>query len=235
MKIDRRIRVGSHDDLRQHSLFSILDENTRNLLASQCKTLDLEANATVFMQGEKHQYSYIIASGLVRTYYLSSSGREVTLGHWSDGDLVGAPLIFGGGIHVWSCVTTRKAKLLAISGEALREFCEQNKEVYPWIVGVMSFKMLWMSMLLQVHGTEQVEHRLIKLLLMLGDNYGKAEYGVTTISHRISQSHLASLIGASRQWTNKTLNNLKQRGLISIKDHHIVLQDVAELRAIIEG
>ena len=222
-------------DLRRQSLYNVLDDVTRKALRERCKVLDLAAGETVFMQDAPHQYSYIIEKGLVRTYYLAVSGKEVTLGHWSEGDLVGGPLVFGGGIHVWSGVTTKHSTLLAISGDSFREFAEQNKELYPWIVDVMSFKMLWMSMLLQVHGAEQVEHRLVKLLLMLGDIYGSTEDQTIEIHQHISQGNLASLIGASRQWTNKTVNDLKQRQLIASKNNHIVLTDIEGLKSIVKG
>ena len=77
--------------LRRLSLFSILDTETREALIKRCHGLVFEAGQPVFMQGSKHEYSYIIESGLIRTYYASESDREITLGHWSDGVLVGGP------------------------------------------------------------------------------------------------------------------------------------------------
>ncbi len=98
---------------------------------------------------------------------------------------------------------------------------------------VLCFKLHWLSILFQVHGTEQVQHRLVKLLLMLGDIYGEDGPEGTVIKHSITQSNLASLVGASRQWTNKVLANLNARGLIATRDRHIALCDLAGLKAMI--
>jgi len=221
--------------LRQLSLFSILDSETREALTRRCTALVFEVGQMVFMQGSKHASSYIIESGLIRTYYVSESGREITLGHWSDGDLVGGPTVFGGGYHVWSGIATQRSRVLAISGPALREFASCNAELYPWIVDVLSFKLHWLSILFQVHGTEQVQQRLVKLLLMLGDIYGEESPGGIVIKHSITQSNLATLVGASRQWTNKVLANLNARGLITTRDRHITLCDPAGLKAMVGG
>lgn len=225
--------AGVRGRLRQLSLFSVLDAETRGALIKCCNGLVFEPGQTVFMQGSKHEHSYIIESGLIRTYYASESGREITLGHWSDGDLVGGPSVFGGGYHVWSGTATRRSRVLAISGPALREFASCNAKLYPWIVDVLCFKLHWLSILFQVHGTEQVQQRLVKLLLMLGDIYGEDGSDGTVIKHSITQGDLASLVGASRQWTNKVLANLDVRGLIATRDRHVVLRDLAKLKAMV--
>ena len=212
------------------SLFSCLDVSTRKRLAQQCKSITLTPGESIFTQGETHDRSYIIESGLVRTYYIAESGREITLCHWSDGDLVGGPFLFGSGIHVWSCVVIRESRLLSITGRALQQFASENTELYAWIVDVLSFKLLWLSILFQVHGTEKVQQRLVKLLLMLGDLYGTKSPSGTVIKHIISQQNLASLVGASRQWTNKNLCELSKGGYIARKDRLIILRDIPGLK-----
>jgi CRP/FNR family cyclic AMP-dependent transcriptional regulator len=230
--IDRE-QAGLRGRLRRLSLFSILDTETREALIKRCNGLVFEPGQPVFTQGSKHEYSYIIESGLIRTYYVSESGREITLGHWSDGDLVGGPSVFGSGYHVWSGAATRRSRVLAISGPALRELASCNAELYPWIVDMLSFKLHWLSILFQIHGTEQVEKRLVKLLLMLGDIYGEDGPDGTVIKHSITQGNLATLVGASRQWTNKVLASLNGRSLIATRDRHITLCDPAGLKAMI--
>lgn len=218
---------------RQRSLFSILDDSTRQAFIEQCNVVLFDAGQSIFLQGAMHEYSYIIKSGAVRTYYVADTGREITLGHWSEGDLVGGPLVFGGGYHVWSGAATKRSEVLAISGPDLRDFASSHDQVYPWIVDVLSFKLGWLSILFQIHGTEHVQERLIKLLIMLGGVFGtEGRHGIV-IEHRIDQQDLAALVGASRQWTNKTLTNLRKADLIAIRNRRIILLDVPRLKAMI--
>ena len=53
---------------------------------------------------------------------------------------MGGPSVFGSGYHVWSGTATRRSRVLAISGPALRKFASCNAELYPWIVDVLCFK-----------------------------------------------------------------------------------------------
>lgn len=223
------------DMSRQHSLFSVLNDSMREAFTARCKRVSLDAGQSVFMQGTRHDYSYIIESGSVRTYYVSDAGREITLSHWSTGDLVGGPLVFGGGNHIWSAVATRPSKVLAISGPDFQDFATLHPQVYAWIVNILGFKLRWLSVLFQIHGTEHVQERLIKLLIMLGENFGTTSPKGVVIEQKINQQDLAALVGASRQWTNKTLNYLKKIGLVDMNEKRIILRDVDGLKAMLGG
>lgn len=183
----------------------------------------------MFEQGTRHTHTFVIQQGLVRTCYTAHSGREVTLCYWADGDLVGGPNFFGGCIHVWSGVASRLTRTLAIRGEDLKLPAEHLPRVALWIADVAMFKLKWTSLLFQMHGTESVSQRLPHLLLMLSDIYGVKEGNATVIRHRLNQSDLSTLLGTSRQWTNKAMGELRQRDLLRIEDGRIVILDLAGL------
>jgi CRP-like cAMP-binding protein len=218
------------ENSRQPALFSVLDDETRQAFVAKCSRKTFAEGQSLFTQGDRHSYSYIIEDGLVRTYYVAPGGQEITLGYWSQGDLIGGPDVFGGGIHFWSAVASRQCSVLAIRGNALREFAAGHPEMSQWIIDVLRFKLRWLSILFQIHGTERVEDRVVKLLLLLADNFGEETGAGTVIRHRISQSDLGAMVGASRQWTNRTLGRLKAHGLLDLADRQIVLPDLAALR-----
>ncbi len=194
----------------------------------------MQPGESLFIQQSPHSHSFVIQSGLIRTFYVSEAGREVTLGYWGTGDIVGGPSLFGGGPHVWSAVANRRSEVLAITGSDLRKLAQSNMNVMNWIVNMLEFKLRWLSVLFQIHGTERVHDRLAKLLLMMGDLYGEEVDGEIVISHQINQTDLATLVGASRQWTNKALSNLRDEGVISMDGSRILLRDSKALRKILE-
>jgi CRP/FNR family transcriptional regulator, cyclic AMP receptor protein len=213
--------------------FSVLEAETRKAFFRSCHKMTLQTGESLFIQESEHSRTFIIQSGVIRTFYVSETGREVTLGYWSSGDIVGGPNIFGGGRHVWSAVANRRAEVLAISGADLKKIADADFKVMNWIVKVLEFKLRWLSILFQIHGTERVQNRLAKLLLMMGDLYGDELDGGIIIKLQISQADLATLVGASRQWTNKALANLRHDGAISMQGRHIVLRDPMALRTIL--
>ena len=210
-----------------------LDDATQRQVRQNCRLRAFKSGATLFAQGTRHTHTYIIEDGLVRTFYTASSGREITLAYWSKGDIIGGPNFFGDGRHTWSGVAVRSARTLAITGPALRKLAGQHPQVALWLADVLIFKMRWMSILLQLHGTESVECRLAKLILMLGEIYGVTDAEEVTIEYRINQSDLATLVGASRQWTNKSLRNLQASGFLSVHDRYITIRAVSKLRRLV--
>ncbi len=195
----------------------------------------IPAGQRLFDQGSLHTCTYIVEEGLVRTYYCALSGREITLGYWSEGNLVGGPNFFGGGYHIWSGKAVRKTRVLAIGDSDLKQLATHDPDILFWVAEAMAFKLRWLSILFQLHGTEPVRQRLAKILVMLSDIYGAPEDdrsgGAITIKHKISQSDLATLVGASRQWTNKTLNELQELGLITLANRQIRILNLQGLNA----
>lgn len=217
-------------DPRPPAFYSSLDAETSAEFVRAGNRKVMQPGESLFMQQSPHTHSFVIQTGLIRTFYVSEAGREVTLGYWGTGDIVGGPSLFGGGPHVWSAAANRRSEVLAITGSDLRKLAQSNMNVMNWIVNMLEFKLRWLSILFQIHGTEHVHDRLAKLLLMMGDLYGKEVDGDIVISHQINQTDLATLVGASRQWTNKALAKLRAEGVISMEGSRILLRNSKALR-----
>jgi CRP/FNR family cyclic AMP-dependent transcriptional regulator len=131
---------------------------------------------------------------------------------------------------VWSAEASRHSEVFAISGQDLRKLADTNIDVMNWAIKVLEFKLRWLSVLFQIHGTERVHDRVTKLLLMMGDIYGDEVGGDIVIKHGINQTDLATLVGASRQWTNQVLAKLRSEGIISMDGQRILIRDPKALR-----
>ena len=78
-----------------------------------------------------------------------------------------------------------------------------------------------------------VTRRLIKKLLYLARRQGTStEEGIRIRGH-LTQQALASLIGTSRESTNRALRALKRKGLIDVRHGHIVILKPQELERLI--
>ena len=201
-------------------------------LRARCRLNTVRAGQTIFQQGAPHTSSHIVQEGLVRTYYTAATGREITLAYWSEGDLIGGPNFLGGGHHIWNATAVGSGRVLTISDLDLRQLAESDPDILRWLTDILSFKLRWLSILFQIHGTESVRQRLAKLLLMLAEIYGEPDGSGLVIKHQISQSNLATLAGASRQWTNRTLGELRDDGLLEISNRRIRILDLDRLGAI---
>ncbi|GAB5469183.1 MAG: Crp/Fnr family transcriptional regulator [Rhodospirillales bacterium] len=219
-------------DQRRPRTVAELPKISRESLLAECRSGSVPTGQTIYRQGAAHTSSCIVMKGLVRTHYTAATGREITLAYWSEGDLIGGPNFLGGGYHIWNATAATPCRLLLIGDRELRQLAERDPEILRWLTDTLSFKLKWLSILFQIHGTESVRQRLAKLLAMLCEIYGEPDGAGITIRHRISQGDLATLAGASRQWTNRALGEFKREGLLEISKRRITVLDLERLSAI---
>jgi len=185
-------------------------------------------NAPVFTQGETHDGIYLIEAGRIRTFYVSPSGKELTLAYWTPGHFVGGPEVFGGGIHIWSAETMEASRIAHLPGAAVRHLAETIPAFALCLIDALVAKGKCYSALAQMLGTRSVTARLAQLLLILSEASGT---GGRHIERKITHEHLAGIIGSTRQWVTATLARFQKRGLISVSDDHITVLQPNILRS----
>jgi CRP-like cAMP-binding protein len=76
-----------------------------------------------------------------------------------------------------------------------------------------------------------IAQRLARKLMELAQNYGRVEKNGVRINMTLTQSDLASLVGATRESINKSLRDFRQREWIYLEQGHITILDPDALRA----
>src|SRR5262245_19455622 len=104
---------------RQPRILERLSEHERRIVLAKSQRRKLTGGEHLFLQGDGHRGTYVIEKGLVRTYYTSPAGREVTLAYWLPGNLVGTPDLFGDSTHMWSGVAEADTEAIFIAGDVM--------------------------------------------------------------------------------------------------------------------
>src|SRR5262249_46958386 len=111
---------------KQPNIFARLTAAQRNRVVARGVYLHLSEGETVFAQGEKHRGIYLVEHGLVRTFYTSPAGREITLAYWQSGNIVGTPQVFSTDANQWSGIATTKTGVLFFRSEDLLQLVERT-------------------------------------------------------------------------------------------------------------
>lgn len=209
--------------LRQPNLFRRLSSAEKEWILSRAYRRALAPGEMLFSQGTYHDGIFLIESGLIRTFYTSPSGREITLAYWAPGNIVGTPDIFDGGTHVWSGASVSGSDVSAFGGQDLRKLVEQIPAFAVGVIEALSFKAKCISMLVQMLGTRSVSERLTTILCTLAELYGVRNGEAIMIGPPFTHEVLAKMVGASRQWVTITLNRLQKRGILLVRNRHIVI------------
>jgi CRP-like cAMP-binding protein len=190
--------------------------------------------ATIFAQGNPHTTTFVVESGLVRTYYTSATGKEVTMAYWSDGDLLGGPnFLTADTSHVWSARAIEDATIWCIAADELERLVSSCPPIARFIIDSMTVKLFWVSGLLQGFGTQSVFLRLAHLLLKLAEMYGVPTRNGIAIRYHFTQEDLANLVGATRQWVSTTMRHFQRDGIIYCDKRRLEIHNVELLRRIV--
>jgi CRP-like cAMP-binding protein len=217
------------------NLLSRLSAEDYMAVRERGREIVIECGDHAFQQGEKHDGIFVIEAGSIRTYYTGPSGREITLAYWTPGHFVGGPEVFGGGEHMWSGVAIRRSRLLHLKGAEIERLMTRLPSLAIGIVEGLVFKGKCYSALVHMLGTRSVVERLAQLLLTLAELDGAACDAGLRIARQVTHEELATMVGATRQWVTKTMENFQKEGLIAVADRHITLCDLSGLREIVDG
>jgi len=220
----------------QLDLFSELAPEERDAFLSRCTRQHFESGVNLFSQDEPYTRSYLIRSGMVRTYYVSPSGKEITIAHWSDGAMVGGPNVFREQrLHIWSAQAVTEVVAEQIRGQDLEELSMRIPRLAHYLIETLSYKLYWVSVLLQTFGTQSVRARVAHLLLQLAELYGEEEPAGTLIAQQFSHEDLGRMVGATRSWVTLALKRLKDEGIIKTVGRDTYILSVDRLRKAAQG
>lgn len=211
---------------RPESVFSCVGSDAREDLLRHGSERHYLSGDILFSQGDEHTLTHFIHGGLVRTYYLSPCGREITMAFWSTGDVIGGPDFLTPMPHIWSAVAAKATTVLAVPVAVLDQLVQSHLDVAYYLNRQLTFKVSWLSGLLQIMATGSVTDCLAHTLLRLGDLYGIRTRAGVMIAETFSHEDLATMIGASRQWTSMSLSRLQRAGVIAVDQRRIILIDV---------
>jgi CRP-like cAMP-binding protein len=141
-----------------------------------------------------------IESGVVKVTTYSENGDLIVLGLWGEGDLVGKKL---GTIEPYDiiCLTKVKASLIPFNNELdLRSIFASHLQQIQELTVIRSYK--------------TVDLMLLKLLIWLGQKFGRKTDQGNLIDVRLTHQELADLIGSTRVTITRILSQLEQQGLI---------------------
>lgn len=204
------------------------------MLLAECTRKLFPKGTPIFTQGKRHLESYVVESGLIRTYYTSSTGKEVTMAYWGEGDLIGGPnFLTADTSHVWSAQVVADAYVWVIAAEDLEKLVHTRPLIARFIIDSMTFKLFWVSSLLQAFGTQSVFLRLAHLMLKLADMYGVPTRSGIVIRHNFTQEDLANMVGATRQWVSTTLRQFQRDKIVLCRRRYLEIQNIELLRRLV--
>lgn len=217
--------------LKQTGIFAALTESESSSLAAAVRTRHYAPNQMLFSEGEPCEGLFIVASGRVRVFKLSPSGREHVLTVEGPGSSIAELPVFDGGDYPASAAAVEQSEILFLSRNQFRSFCIEHPEVLLKLLQVVGGRLRRLVAIIEELSFTTVRQRLIAYLLKRAKAEGRAaERGVVFMMDGNHQQ-VAAEIGTVRELVSRNLARLQAQGFLETDSREVTITDMAGLMA----
>jgi len=224
-------RVADRVEFLKHlPLFTHLTDAELMALAKDFTVRRFQQGEAIFFQGDPGQALYLIEAGRVRIYVQDDGGQETSVIFYSAGDIFGELAAIDGLPRSASAIAADETIVQVLSRERLRVHLQSSPQLAYNFMQALAVRVRYSTLQVGNLTLHDVPSRLARKLLELAQGHGCVTAEGVKIDMTLTQSDLASLIGATRESTNKALGNFKRSGIIRMEQNQITIIDPDALR-----
>jgi len=193
----------------------------RNDLLEIAEQHHFAKSESIFQAGSDSEYVYILKTGQVKIYELSSQAKEVILWFCFPAEIFGLSETTNEAkrsVYAHACADS---DVYLIQRNAFNHFLLQHPDAAMCTIDLLSCRLRGLSDLISNLTSDDVTSRVIKLLIRMSSLYGAQEKEVLSINIQLTHQEIADMVGASRQTVSSTINQLKREGLLFINNDNI--------------
>jgi CRP/FNR family transcriptional regulator len=216
--------------LRNTQLFASLTEKEMSALATRVSCRHFDRGELLFNEGDPCKGLFLVATGKIRIFKLSPSGREQVLAAEGPGSSFAELPVFDGGSYPASASVLEDAELLFISRKDFQNFCREHPEVGLKVLAIVGSRLRRLVGIIEELSFTTVRQRLIALILRLAQANGTPT--ITGLSFELANSHqeLASELGTVRELVSRNLGRLQAEGFLEVDGRKIIVKDLEGLK-----
>jgi len=216
--------------IAQIPLFQTLDDDDIHHLAASLRRRPLKRGEVLFRKGDEGSTLYVITKGSVKIILPSRWGDEMAPAILSEGDFFGEMALFDGMPRSADVIAVEDTELLALNRADFLRFIRGKDKAVESFLTYLSLRLRRTDDLLGDACFLPVASRLAKRFAELAEAWGVPEKEGVLIDLKLTQTDLASMVGATRESVNKEMALLKKDGIIAMRAGKTFIIDVARLR-----
>lgn len=211
-------------------LFKGLPENQLKEIEQIAINKRFNKSEVIFSEGDDGIGFFLVASGLIKIFKVSSEGKEQILHIFGPGEPFGEVPVFSGQQFPASAEAITETRLLFFSRTAFVNLISYNPSLALNMLAVLSLRLRQFTVQIENLSLKEVPGRLAAYLIYVADEQG----GEDSISLNISKGQLASLLGTIPETLSRIFTRMSSRNLIEVKDRTIRLLDRERLEELAE-
>jgi len=215
------IRKASIDELIKSSpYFTGLEDDFVDHVSRLMVERTVEKNEVIWLEQDPAEMVYLVASGLVKLFKMSTEGKEQIVRLVRPGGSFGHNGILNGGYRIEAAQAVVPSTLYGLSRVNLESLLQENHLLALNTVRTLATEIHQYLSLIEDLSLRRVKSRLARMLI------GHSQDGVFNQLLNLTQGDMASMIGTAREVLGKSLKILEEEGLIRIsKRRQVVIME----------
>ncbi|MGL6284081.1 MAG: Crp/Fnr family transcriptional regulator [Microcoleaceae cyanobacterium] len=220
------------DFLANTTMFQGLNSEYLVALANIAIAQNYQKGETIFLQGEPGRGFFMIVTGRVKVFKVSSEGKEQILHIFQDGEHFAELPAFDGQCFPASAVALEKSFLLFFPRQTFLGLLAEQPNLAINLLKVFARYLRKFAQLIEDLSLKEVPGRLAAYLLDVSQSSDHRGKTVSEIHLNITKTQLAALLGTIPETLSRVFSKMSQDGLIDIDGNVIKILNPAGLRVL---
>ncbi|HEY9607473.1 MAG TPA: Crp/Fnr family transcriptional regulator [Allocoleopsis sp.] len=185
----------------------------------------------IFEEGDEGRGFFVVKSGRVKVYKLSTDGKEQILHFFGDREHFAEVPAFDGQCFPASAAAIEKSELLFFPRTDFLVLLEQHPTLAIDMLAIFARHLRRMAQIVENLSFKEVPGRLAVYLLYLSNRNGKGE----DVELDMTKTQLAAFLGTIPETLSRVFAKMSQDGLIAIEGSRIKLLNRERLMVLANG
>jgi CRP/FNR family transcriptional regulator, cyclic AMP receptor protein len=223
------VSVAIADFIADHELFEGLNAAAVAELGGRFGHVTFHKGELIYSPYDRGEAVYLVADGRVRLYRSAPDGRQLTLAIMDDGMAFGQLAVLDTPNHDAYAEAMTECMLRVVRVADLERAVAEHPQMAVNLLRTLAQRLHEAEDQIESLAFRGVPARLAGKLLELMERYGRVTRDGIRIDERFTHMQLAEMIGTSRETLTKVINELREAGLIDIRERMVWVLDVGAL------
>ena len=218
------------DIIKQSQLFAKMDDASLDEIRQAASVKKTAKGEIIFYDGDPAHAFFIVGSGKVKVFKLSSEGKEQILMIASPGDSFAEAAMFSGGEYPACAEALDNGELVIFNRERFIAILNRNPSLSLSLIARLSELLRKLTRLVEELSLTDVTTRLAHFLVHKLDEKKDGDKSQLTLSEK--KSVIASQLGTIPETLSRSLAKLTKENIIEVSRSEIKILDYKRLREI---
>lgn len=197
---------------------------------SQYTSQEFTKNQIIITPEEEISSIYLLKKGLVRMYIISEEGIEATIHIFRKGSFFPIMLSISNKPNKYYFEAMEEVEAVKALAEQVIAFIKSDPAVLFDLTTRFADAINGLMNRIDQLVSQGAYSKIASLLLYFSDTFGKKEGNMYYFDLPFSHDQIATWVGVSRETVSRQIEILEKKGIITHKDHKIIINDLAMLR-----